>query len=121
VTSWHELWLKRQLRAAQLLAAERRMVNFVEERDRRVIADLSDPHGKRFLFDDFEGMAQRSTSTAEATPGSSLSPSWANPQSFDRAYLSVCAPACTCPCMRCARARRPRWHAHTPPPADPPA
>ncbi len=42
------------------------------------IEDLRDPHGKRFLFDDFEGMAQQSTFAVEDTPCSYLGPQMSN-------------------------------------------
>ena len=112
--TWLELWQLRERRSAELLLLDRVLANFVPDTDRRVIQDLTDPRGKRFLFDDFEGVAQQTISPDNPPSRPSLRPSWGNVLSFDRVRLRVCAPACTCPCVRCARARRPRWHACAP-------
>jgi hypothetical protein len=80
--------------------------------DWQEIEDLQDPHGKRLLFDDLVGVAEESTSTVEAIPGSSLTPSRGN--QTQRACVGVCAfgRACERACAMCERQCVRIWGAH---------
>ena len=117
MTSWHELWRRREAAAGRLLRLDQEVANFVEERDKRAISDLQDPHGKRFLFDDFEGMAQQTILRPQAILAACLVPSLANQARWSRARLRACLPGCACLCARCAYTReraRGRPYAHEP-------
>jgi hypothetical protein len=100
--TFHELWEQREQHAQDLLAAERALATYVADEDKHEIEDLRDPHGKRFLFDDSEGMAQQSTSAVEAILGASLVPNIANQTRWGRMRLRACIAPCSCLCGRCA-------------------
>lgn len=101
--TWRSLWLKRQAAQSRLLELERELNGFVPEGDHSGIQDLSDPHGKRFLFDDIEGMAEQTTLRQEAMPAAPEVPSWGKELPVWSRTLRSCAPGCTCPCARCTR------------------
>lgn len=113
--TFHDLWEQREQHARDLLAAERALATYVSDEDSHEIEDLRDPSGKRFLFDDIEGMAQQSTSAVEAILAASLVPNIANQTRWGRMRLRACTPGCACTCGRCAwiraRARYERWGA----------
>jgi hypothetical protein len=113
--TFQQLWLKRQGASRRLLELERDLAIFVDPSDELPIEDLQDPHGKRFLFDDKEGMAKQTTSAREAILASSLRPSLANQLGWGRVRLRACGAGCACPCGRCAwlraRLRYERWGA----------
>ena len=116
--TFHELWLRREAAARRLLSLDTELANHVADTDRRVIADLSDPHRKRFLFDDSLRVAEEPTSLSQAMPASCMGPSLANQSLWGRARLRACAPACACLCDRCAYLRSRAYHARWG--ADPP-
>jgi hypothetical protein len=103
--SFHQLWLEREAAGRRLLELDARLANHTNELERHVIEDLAAPHGKRFLFDDFEGMTEESTSDREAMSAALQVPCWANGQPVISRTLRACVPGCACPCVRCALMR----------------
>jgi hypothetical protein len=103
--SWWELWRDRGAAERQLLSLERRLANYVAAEEGYEIEDLRDPHGKRFLFDDFEGMAQQSKKTPEAISASLKGGTVTRQLVWARSGLQACLPGCACACDRCAYLR----------------
>jgi len=109
--TFHELWLQRNYFARSLLDADRDLATFVVDEEQHEIEDLKDPHGKRFLFDDIEGVPQQSTLPVEASSASSLAPNLGNQLKWGRMRLRACSASCVCACGRCAWIRAVTHHA----------
>lgn len=108
MTSWHELWARKQRADREANEADAAVANHLGELERPDIEDLKDPHGKRFLFDDFEGMAQQTTSPPERVLACNLrapcaTTSWAGRARFC-AFTHTCERTCVWCALECARA-----------------
>ncbi len=112
--TWYVLYLRAKAKAA---SAHRRAVNqrFNDAHVRASMAwgihvpieDLRDPHGKRFLFDDIEGMPQQSTLPGEAVSASLKGALRDNGVCPGCMGVCVRERVCVPPCMGCAQI-----HAH---------
>jgi hypothetical protein len=115
MVSFSELWARRAAAARQLLGLERQIESDLDEDEQAEYDDIFGIPRNRFVFDDFEGMPNQSTSPPEATLAGCTVPSLANQLIWARARLRACAPGCSCSCARCAylcsRARHARWGA----------
>jgi len=117
VSSFTDLWQRRERAARELLHAERAVETYVNDEDAAAFEDIFGAPRNRLRFDDCEGMAQQSTSAREAISAGYLRPSVANQQAWGRTRLRACSPGCTCLCARCAWTRdraRGRPYGHEP-------
>jgi len=113
VSSFTDLWERRERAARELLHAERAVETYVDDEDAAAYEDIFGVPRNRLRFDDFEGVAIESTSSPKGPSGSSLGPlrrslSYVVPRS-----LRACMRGCTCSCARCVHMReRPSAHTH---------
>jgi len=114
VSSFTELWQRRERAARELLHAERAVETYVNDEDAAAYEDIFGVPRNRLRFDDFEGMAQQSTSAREATSAASTTPCWGNHWVAAPRALRPCRPGCTCTCVPCTLKRMgPPAHAGT--------
>jgi hypothetical protein len=97
-----QLWQRSQVADQLANDAAAAVANYVDDADRHAIEDLTDPLGKRFLFDGPRKVAQESTSVRRPPSRPSLRPLRANELPVVSRSLRACLPGCTCPCVRCA-------------------
>jgi hypothetical protein len=110
MTRWR-LWHQRQIKATRTQQAQRfhdlHIANQVAWREVVPIEDLRDPHGKRFLFDDFEGMAQQTTLLGDAIPAARMTPLQRYLAQRGRPQMCVRERVCVPTCDGCAQIRTP--------------
>ena len=109
MTTWLELYERQERLARELQRAVADAANYIDDEEWAEVGLAESMPRNRLRFDDSEGMAQQSTSHGEAISASPEAPSWANGEWWVRAPVRLCAPACRCPCSRCAYSRWRIW------------
>jgi hypothetical protein len=96
MTSWYQLWQKREAAARRLLSLDRELAATPEPGDQLAVHDLGDPLCKRLLFDDSSRVTQQTSFSLEGASARYLRPNLANELVWACGRLRPCAPTCDC-------------------------